>query len=333
MDDGDDTEESAPRRSKSSSGRSPKPKSSKGGKGIKGLWANVQRRVKNETASISDGISIKVVLGLFGLSILLQVAGQMTGVNWLLSVGDVVDWCGTIALLLFLFQWGKRNLGSMPAFLSSVLGFIVLGMLVILFWQSAHIYADLGRKLASSNAVSVGNLGASYLGDNPLGRMAAAFLTVIASMLQSLNMNFWGLLFVLLFCVIQFAEVAPMIVRSSPLFMERLIKQFNRFKKLSPTGQESEAVSRLIDQHNDYFESFLTGLGYAQIAAYAIDALVCLYAVPLIKPGTTMMTFVPSDIAWLGIVRIAITLFLFAQTTWIYIQVRKAHAIFSDRIV
>lgn len=231
---------------------------------------------------------------------------------------------------------GNSGFDRILSFLCFLGILFLLMFLVFLAFQSMHIYADLGRMIGSGQALNIGNLGSVAAKGIPLiGWLVSFILWALASALKSLQVTFFGLVFIMLFICLQTAEVAPTIVRSSPTVMENMIATFQKFRQLEISDNDDKAIAKLKKSHNEYYSSFLSGLDWARNIAYAIDFTVCVIAAPIIVGGYSNWSMVAlafgwSDLDYTNLLRICITMFFFQWVVWIYIQVLKGLRLFSS---
>jgi hypothetical protein len=251
-------------------------------------------------------------------------------------LGVMLAWGGVGLLLWRAGRFFLKTWGNVWALTAWIVCFAITVLLLFLFYQSAHIYASLGARLAPEfSVIDWHDLGADKVRELLIiGPLLAAILRFLAAMLDSLELTVFGLIGVMAFGVIQTAEVMPRVIRSSPRAMKAMIASFAKFKKIQPRGDEGAVVSKLYEQHNNYYEDFLTGLDWARFVAYCIDLIVCLIGAPIIVGGygawnTVKFTFGFGDVDWANIGRIFITLFFFEFTVWVLIQASKAVFFYS----
>ena len=248
------------------------------------------------------------------------------------GLANLLGWCG-LGLLIwrcwkaFTGRWG--NPWAIAAWMVSA----TLGLLLLyLFFQSAHIYASLGQSLVpDQQPMNWGSLGAETLSQWGVGGWLLSLpLSFLAHLIYGLRLTTMGIVGVLAFAVLQTAECMPRIVRSSPRAMKSMINAFEKFKKLTPKKGSSQTLTKLYDTHNNYYESFLTGLETARLGAYAIDLVCCLIAAPVIIGGYQDFSIITAEIDWANVGRIAITLGLFEFVVWVLIQVFKVIYFYSN---
>jgi hypothetical protein len=230
---------------------------------------------------------------------------------------------------------GNSNFDRLLAALCFIGVLFLFVFLVFLAFQSMHIYADLGRMIGSGQALNIGNLGSEAAKDIPLvGWLISFLLWMLAGALKSLQVTFFGLVFIMLFICLQTAEVAPTIVRSSPTVMENMIATFQKYKQLEISDTDDKAIAGLKKSHNEYYSSFLSGLDWARNIAYAIDFTVCVIAAPIIIGGysnwsNVSLAFGWDDLDYTNLLRICITMFFFQWVVWVIVQVLKGLRLFS----
>lgn len=229
------------------------------------------------------------------------------------------------------------NFDRLMGFLCFLGCFFLVCLLGALAFQAMHIYADLGRSIGNQNLLPIAQLGAESVKSWPLvGWLLSLSLRGIAALLQSLQITLFGLIFIMLFILLQTAEVGPTIVRSSPTVMANMIATFEKFTKLRVGDSDDDAIKRLKKDHNEYYSSFLSSLDWARSIAYLIDFLVCVVAAPIIKGGYSnwsniSLTFGWGDLDYTNLLRICITMFFFQWVVWVFIQFLKGFRLFSRR--
>lgn len=252
------------------------------------------------------------------------------------GLASAIAWIGLIIVAARLIKrcWGRNQ--SWMSLLAWV--FVSIFVLICLFmaYQSAHIYSDLFSSVGENHPIiDWGDLGAERAESVIIiGPLFAKLLRFLAEMLTNLELTGFGLVGIGVYFIVQTLEVLPMILRSIPEVMDSLITQLSKFQKKTLTGKESQALTNLIEEYNNYYESWLDGLTYAMYVAFVVDTIVCLWKAPIIKGGygawnVIKFTFGFGDIDYLNVVRILITVGFFSIIIWLLIQAAKGGYLFS----
>ncbi len=218
---------------------------------------------------------------------------------------------------------------------------MLLVAVVMMFLNSAHIYAELGRIVGDSNAINWHNLGAkSILEDMPrwakiLLYIPAGILWLLARILRGLDVGTWGLTFICCYFFLQLFEVLPTIVLNSPRLLRGLILTGEQAmdrgdRALTVNDRDSYGMAHLKSEYSKSFDGLIMGLESLRTTSYIIDFIVCFIASPWLKNGWGVWQgirlifsrnpFNHLDLA--NIVRTLFSLFLIQVVVWLFMKTR-----------
>lgn len=294
-------------------------------------YQRYRRKAKGGIQGVWQYFSTKANLCLWGIALI--VIGGLIATEWG-WLGDLIGWAGIVALSVSLYRLLRSVFSStwvMVSAIATIFLFVVLG---VLFFQSAHIYATAGRAIApESGLIDIQGMGSSFVGNIPiLGWAVKLALGGLARAVRSLELTMFALLGVMAYAIIQSGEVMPVVIRSSPETLEKLIKALQQFKMIEADRGSSDVVHSLVEDHNSYYESLLWGLDRWRIVCYAIDFVVCAWFAPWVIGGWGSYDSLEpfwGQIWWANVIRVSISLFFFEWVVRKWIDVRKGYYLFT----
>lgn len=288
------------------------------------------RKTKDHAGKAYTYVTKKVNLCLWGFILLILGGIIAMQVGWL---GDLIGWAGLICLVVSTWRFLTGSFVNTWAIIATFMSFVALIVLGMLFFQSAHIYASAGRAIApESGLINLHNLGAEIFSGAPIiGWFVGLGLRGLAGVVRSLELTAFGLLGVMIYAIIQSGEVMPVIFRSSPETLQKLITTLQKFKKVEVSGNESATVRELASIHNNYYESLIDALGWWRCICYAVDFVVCLWFAPWIVGGWDSFDRMAGwdNADWGNIVRGLISIVFFEVAVRLWIMARKGVYLFG----
>ena len=295
-------------------------------------YRNYTRKAKGHADKAYKYVSKKVYLCLWGFILIILGGIIAMQVGWL---GDIVGWVGLICLVVSTWRFLTNSFINTWAIIATFMSVVALIVLGLLFFQSAHIYASAGRAIApESGLINLHNLGAEIFKGAPLiGWAISLSLRGLAGVVRGLELTAFGLLGVMIYAIIQSGEVMPVIFKSSPETLQRLIKTLQKFKKVEVSNNESATVRELASIHNNYYESLIDALGWWRCICYAVDFMVCLWFAPWIVGGWSNFDQMAGwdNANWPNIIRGLISVVFFEVAVRLWIMARKGVYLFGKK--
>ncbi|MBT9316267.1 hypothetical protein [Leptothoe spongobia] len=296
--------------------------------------------LKGQGKELWDSVKSPGWIRSVGLMVLGILVYNGTNYQWL---GELLSW-GGVGLGIYDLWTTKKKIfpGNKDAWISWLGQWIAILVLLILFWQSAHIYTAMARAIfPDQSIIQFGDLGAEAVSKLPLiGWMVASVLKVVAAMLKSMEMTAVGTLAVICYGYIQYAEVAPILLKGDIRIMDRLIDSLSQQQYVNTASNDPKVVKDLAEERNEFYDSYLEDIKNRQLWAYIVDAFVCAIYAPIFVGGYTNVVWNAIRFAfglnlldWANIMRVGISLFGFAFVVKRFVKIRREYLLLSGKII
>lgn len=169
--------------------------------------------------------------------------------------------------------------------------FYALLMLVVfylvgqMYFFTAGVYVETFAALAQDQGDTILiNLGSQFAEKIPVvGLLFSTVLGFLESIINSFETNSLGLVGLTIYMILQSGELMPTVVYESPDLMFWLIRKFESHQKISISKDDSKALARMKQRHNEYYDSFLNTIEEFRLYCYIADVLICFFLIRFVR--------------------------------------------------